>query len=119
MKKERKAEVETMMTAILHSCCIQNTSQTMSTELAPTLIPAILTMATIAITSERQRKKARPSFWHRFMRTFQRRAMGKDITRISVTKSITVVMEVSRIVLLLAEDPERADEQVSAPSATE
>lgn len=98
-KKERKAEVETMMTAILHSCCIQNASQTMSTELAPSLMPAILTMATMAITSERQRKRARPSFWRRFMRTFQRRAMGKDTTRMSVTKSITVVMDVSRIVL--------------------
>jgi hypothetical protein len=98
-KKERKAEDETMMTAILHSCCIQNANQTMSTLPPLRLIPAILTMATMTITRERQRKRARPSFWRILIRTFHRRVMGKDTIKMSVTTSITVVMEVSRIVL--------------------
>jgi hypothetical protein len=62
-KKVRKAEDETMMTATLDSCCIQNANQTMSTLPWERLMPPILTMDTTTMTRERQRKRARPSFW--------------------------------------------------------
>lgn len=97
-KKERKAE-DTIMTATLHSCCIQKASQTISTLPPPRSMPAILTIAMMAMTRERQSTRARPSFWRKLIRTFHRRAIGKDTTKMSVTTSITVVMGVSRIVL--------------------
>lgn len=98
MKKERKAEQETMMTAILHSCCTQNASQTISTLPLASMMPAILTMDTMTITRERQSTKARPTFWRILMRTFHSRAMGKDTTMMSVRISNTMEMVVSRIV---------------------
>ena len=96
-KKERKADEETMMTAMLHSCCIQNANQTISTSPPASLMPEILTMATMTITRERQRTRARPSFCCKLIRTFHRRLIGKDTTRMSVTTSITVPIEVLRI----------------------
>ncbi len=98
-KKERKAEEETMITATLHSCCIQKASQTISTLPPPRVMPDILTIAMMTITKDKQSTSARPSFWRKLIRTFHRRAIGKDTTKMSVTTSITVVIEVSRIVL--------------------
>jgi len=61
-KSERKADIETMMTATLDSCCCQKTSHTMSTLPPASLMPEILTMAITTITIERQSQSPIPAF---------------------------------------------------------
>lgn len=94
---ERNADIETIMTAILDSCCCQKASHTMSTFPPSSLMPAILTIATMTITSERQSQNPMPTFCRVLMWTCHRVAMGNESTMKSVTTSITVVMAVSRM----------------------
>lgn len=108
MKNERKAEVETIMTAILHSCCIQKASQTISTLPSARYKPEILTTDTIIMTSDRQSERPRPSFCRALMRTLHSKTIGKDRTIRSVITSTTVVMLVSRTTLRLASGPSHA-----------
>lgn len=107
-KNERKAETETMMTAMLHSCCIQKASQTISTLPSVRYTPEILTILTIIMTSDRQSERPRPIFCRTLMRTFHSKASGNDRTMRSVTMSMTVVMLVSRMTLWLASGPSHA-----------
>ena len=103
-----------MRTAMLHSCCCQKASQTISTlPLPPRLMPAIRTMVTIIMTPERQSENARPIFWRRLIRTLQSRMTGRDSTRMSLVMSIAVVIAVSRTVLCCVEVPSHASQPQS------
>lgn len=104
-KNERKAETETMMTAMLHSCCIKKASQTISTFPSARYPPEILTMETRIMTSERQSERPRPIFCRTLMRTFQSKATGNERIITSVAISTAVVMPVSRMTLWLASAP--------------
>ena len=116
-KRDRKAETDTMRTAILHSCCCQKASQTISTLPLPLcLMPAILIMVTIIMTHERQSENAKPIFWRTLIRTFQSMLIGRDRTKRSLMISIVVVIAVSRIVLCSAEAPAHASQRRNSVS---
>lgn len=59
---ERKADIETIITDMLDSCCSQKASHTISTLPPGSLIPAILTTAIMTITNERQSQNPMPAF---------------------------------------------------------
>lgn len=99
MKKERNADTEIMMTAILHSCCCQNASQTMSTEPPSSLMAAILITATIAMISERHNEIATPNFCWAFIRVLRSMIIGIETSNPSLTMSSEVVIPVSRSTL--------------------
>lgn len=101
------------MTAILDSCCCQNASQTMSTSPLMVLYPAILTMATMIITSERHKDRPRARFWRRPTRTSHKSTTGNDKTKKSVKISAAVVIAVSRITLIFPAGPEHAITSIS------
>ena len=104
----RTAERDTMMTAILDSCCCQNTSQTISTLSLASLIPAILTTATMIIIIERHKERPNANFCRTSTRTLHRSIIGNERTTMSETMSTAVVIAVSRTTLLLPLVPEQA-----------
>lgn len=106
--KERKADTDTTMTAMLDSCCCQNASQTMSTSPFVSLKVEILTMATAIITMERHKEIPSANFCRKSTRTSHKRTTGKERTTMSVTTSTAVVAAVSRTTLASAADPEQA-----------
>lgn len=106
--KERKADTETTMTAMLDSCCCQNASQTISTAPFASLITEILTMAATIITIERHRDMPTANFCRTSTRTSHNRTTGKDKTMISVITSTAVVAAVSRMALDSPAEPEQA-----------
>ena len=108
MKRLRKAETDTMRTAILHSCCCQKTSQTMSIAPLLCLMPTTLTMVTSTITQDRQSEHARPIFWRTVIRTLQRMMTGMDRTRRSLKISVIVVIVTSRVARRFVDASEHA-----------
>lgn len=113
-KKDRNAMTETMITAILHSCCFQKVNHTMSTVPA-CLTPALLMMATRTITSDKQSVRLNPAFCHLVIRKFHRRATGNETTRISEVTSIAVLMDRLRIVQCVVNSPVHAVEILRKP----
>lgn len=103
--KERNAEMETTVIAMLDSCCCQNASQTISTSPFVSLKAEILIMATTIITIERHKEMPSANFCRTSTRTSHRRIMGKDRTIMSVITSIAVAAAVSRMTLELPAGP--------------
>ena len=96
-KRERNADVETIITAMLDSCCCQNASQTISTTPPASLTPAILTIETTTMANERHIQSPRPAFWCALIRIWVKIAIGNERTMKSVKTSTLVATEVSRI----------------------
>ena len=104
----RTAERDTTMTAILVSCCSQNISQTISTLSLASLIPTILTTATMIIIIERHKERPNANFCRVSTWTLHRSMIGNERTIMSVTMSTAAVIAVSRTTLSLPSVPEQA-----------
>ena len=95
MNSARTAERDTIMTAILDPCCCQNITQMISTLSLASLIPAILTTATMIIIIERHNERANANFCRASTRTRHRSMTGNERTTMSVRMSVVVVIAAS------------------------